>query len=84
MMYRNILVPIAFDREHKGEDAIRVAMKLCDPGGRITLFRVVEEVPGYISSAIPAGITEKAFKDAEVDLKNIGKNSAVPTDAVVI
>jgi len=52
-MYRNILVPVAFDREHKPEAALQVARVLVAPGGRVTILHVMEEAPPYALSFIP-------------------------------
>ena len=58
-MYRNILVPIAFDADHKPNDAIALAQTLSAEGGRITLLHVMDEVPSYAMSYMPAGFRDE-------------------------
>ena len=52
-MYRNILVPVAFDREHKPEAALQAARALAAAGARVTVLHVMEEAPPYALSFIP-------------------------------
>jgi universal stress protein F len=52
-MYRRILVPVAFDREHKPEAALAVARVLAAEGAEVTVLHVMEEAPPYALSFIP-------------------------------
>lgn len=52
-MYDNILVPVAFDEKHDGHRGVAVAKALANPGARITLLHVMDEVPGYAISYLP-------------------------------
>lgn len=58
-MYKNILVPIAFDEDHKPEQALKVARSLAEPGARITLLHVLADVPAYAISYMPPGYKEE-------------------------
>ena len=62
-MYRNILVPVAFDLEHKPEAALAVARVLAAPGARITVLHVMEEAPPYALTYIPEDVTH-SLKEA--------------------
>ena len=55
-MYRNILVPVAFDSEHKPDAALAVARQLAAPGARVTVLQVMEETPPYAVSYIPEDV----------------------------
>ena len=55
-MYRNLLVPVAFDREHKPEAALAVTRALASPGARVTILHVMEEAPPYALSYIPEDV----------------------------
>ncbi|CUH78616.1 universal stress protein [Tropicibacter naphthalenivorans] len=72
-MYKNILVPIAFD---EGSDAkikaeIAVAQKLADEGASITLMHVMERVPGYAINYMPADYSAQARAAIEGELHDL-------------
>lgn len=52
-MYDKLLVPVAFDQNHDGHRGVAVAKALANPGARITLLHVMEEVPGFAISYLP-------------------------------
>ncbi|MCR8550734.1 universal stress protein [Salipiger sp. P9] len=52
-MYKNILVPIAFDSDAKAEAAMAVARTLAAEDANITLLHVMEHIPGYAISYMP-------------------------------
>ena len=52
-MYKNILVPIAFDSDAKAEAAMAVAKQLAADDSEITLLHVMEHIPGYAISYMP-------------------------------
>lgn len=52
-MYHNILVPIAFDAERDVSAPLKLAKLLATPDAKITLFHVVEHIPGYAISYMP-------------------------------
>ncbi|WP_368186581.1 universal stress protein [Aestuariibius sp. HNIBRBA575] len=54
-MYKNILVPVAFDDTHDNSSALNAARALVDEGGTITLLHVMDAVPTYAVSYLPAG-----------------------------
>ncbi|SEO03567.1 Nucleotide-binding universal stress protein, UspA family [Salinihabitans flavidus] len=58
-MYKNILVPIAPDHTRDTGKALNVARMLADEGATITALTVIEMIPGYIESQLPAGQLER-------------------------
>ena len=48
-MYKNILIPVAFDHDIDVSDAIAVARRLQVDGTKITLVAVVEDIPSYVA-----------------------------------
>lgn len=53
-MYRNLLVPIAFQgTADDGLPAIAAAQRLCSQGGRITLLHIMEEMPHHLVNYLP-------------------------------
>jgi len=53
-MYHNILVPIVFDEDHDITGPLKLAKLLSTLDAKVTLLHVVEHVPGYAISYIPA------------------------------
>ena len=53
-MYHNILVPISFDAERDVSGPLKLAQLLATPDAQITLLHVVEHIPGYAISYMPA------------------------------
>lgn len=53
-MYHNILVPISFDAERDVSGPLKLAKLLATPDAKITLLHVVEHIPGYAISYMPA------------------------------
>jgi len=62
-MYMNILVPVSFDEVRDMDKALKVALLLADEGARITLIHVMEHIPGYAVSYLPADY-RSASRDA--------------------
>ncbi len=62
-MYRHLLVPVAFDTDHKPEAALDVARRLAAPGAQVTVMHVMEEAPPYALTYIPPDVTE-SLKEA--------------------
>ncbi|MBK5927301.1 universal stress protein [Rhodobaculum claviforme] len=62
-MYHHLLVPVAFDTDHKPADALAVARQLAAPGARVTVLHVMEEAPPYALTYIPADVT-RSLRDA--------------------
>lgn len=77
-MYKNILVPIAFDAEtdEKARGAIDIARALAADDARITLLHVMEKVPGYAISYLPPDYSAQARKAIEGELSDMA--AAIP------
>lgn len=58
-MFKNILVPIAFDQEHEPEQALNAAKTLANAGASVTVMHVLADVPGYAISYMPDGYKEE-------------------------
>jgi len=70
-MYKNVLVPIAFDDDTKAEAAMDVARQLAGPDGKITLLHVMEHVPSYAISYVPADFLEQARRSVQMELDEL-------------
>ena len=83
-MYKTILVPVVFDHEPAAEESIQIAKSLLKSGGKILLLHVVEEIPGYVATYLPADSTEKTMKECLEKLNAISdKAGATVTSHVV-
>ena len=58
-MYKKILVPIVIDEQHDTQASYLVARALADKDAEFVILHVVEEIPGYISTAISNEILQK-------------------------
>lgn len=54
-MYKNILVPVAFDHDRDSREAFAIARALAAEGAKITAVHVMEEVPAYVAQYLPEG-----------------------------
>jgi len=68
-MYKNILVPIAFDETRDSDGALAAAKALADKGARITLLHVMEYVPAYAITYLPTDYLEASRKAIAVSLQ---------------
>ena len=68
-MYRNILVPVAFDHDRRPDAALAVAAKLADAGAEITLLHVMEEVPNYAIDYMPEGYLDNLREAVQKELR---------------
>ena len=68
-MYHNILVPISFDAERDTSAPLKLAQLLATPEAKITLLHVVEHIPAYAVTYMPAGFLAetRAAIQSEID-----------------
>lgn len=51
-MPKHILIPVALDQEDLVPRKLALARALLEPGGRITLLTVLEDVPGFVAEFV--------------------------------
>ncbi|PIE08046.1 MAG: universal stress protein [Rhodobacterales bacterium] len=77
-MYRNILVPVAFETGRDTMQSIEIAERLIDKGGTITALHVIEEVPSYVAQYLPEGQLDTSIKEIETILhKRLNEHAEV-------
>jgi universal stress protein F len=64
-MYKNILVPVAFETGRDTMKAIEIAEAIADEGAKITALHVIEEVPSYVAQYLPEGQIEANIHEIE-------------------
>ncbi len=67
-MYRNILVPIAYEPDQTPEKELSAARQLVSPGGKVTLLHVMEPVPFFALDYMPEGYREDLIGAIRGDL----------------
>ncbi len=67
-MYHNILVPISFDAERDSSAALKLAELLSTPEAAVALLHVVEHIPDYAISYMPAEYLSEARKAIQTEL----------------
>lgn len=82
-MYHNILVPIAFDSERDVSGPLKIAEMLRTPQGKITLLHVVEHIPGYAISYMPADYLAEARKAIQAQLDEMASKLSNATGVVI-
>lgn len=70
-MYHNILVPISFDEERDVSGPLKLAGLLATPDAKITLLHVVEHIPGYAISYMPADYLSEARQAIQGELDEL-------------
>jgi nucleotide-binding universal stress UspA family protein len=83
-MYKNILVPIAFEHDKHHEQAIAIARHLLGAGGHMTLLNVVEDIPAYVAGYLPEGAIESNRSTAVAKLDALATKTGKDTSAAVI
>ena len=58
-MYKHILIPVAPGHYDEYEIALSVARKLLEVGGKVSVLTVLEKIPTYYETYIPADQMEK-------------------------
>lgn len=72
-MYHNILVPISFDQERDTSAPLKLARLLATPDAQITLLHVVEHIPGYAVSYLPADYLREVREGSLKELQDMAK-----------
>ncbi|MEX0304323.1 MAG: universal stress protein [Leisingera sp.] len=72
-MYHNILVPISFDPERDVNGPLKVARLLSAPGAKVTLLHVIEQVPAYAISYIPADFMADTRNALQAELDGLAQ-----------
>lgn len=67
-MYRNILVPVAYEPDQNPEAELAAARQLVSPGGKVTLLHVMDPVPFFAVSYMPEGYREELEEAIRADL----------------
>lgn len=64
-MYKNILVPVAFETGRDTMKSIQIAEALAEPGATVTALHVIEEIPSYVAQYLPEGQIEANLHEVQ-------------------
>ena len=81
-MYKNILVPVIFDELHDTQASYLAARALADDEANFTVLHVMESIPSYAASQIPAELLAKSRSEVEKNLKQSAR--ALPGASAVL
>ena len=81
-MYKKILVPVVFDEEHDTQASFLAAKALANEGAAFTVMHVLEVIPAYAMTQIPAEILADSRADTERKLDRAA--SALPGASPVL
>ena len=73
-MYHNILVPISFDEDRDVGAPLKLARLLGVPGAKVTLLHVVERIPSYALSYLPADYMASARVAIRTELDKLAES----------
>ena len=68
-MYNKILVPVVFDKGHDTKASFQAAQALANEGAEFTVLHVMEAIPSFVESQIPADVLEESRNEIERLLK---------------
>ncbi|HHX91538.1 MAG TPA: universal stress protein [Paracoccus sp.] len=68
-MYKNILVPVAYEAGHDAKAELAAARKLVAPGGVVTLLHVMDPVPFFAVDYMPEGYRDELIGAIHADLQ---------------
>lgn len=68
-MYKTILVPVHLGDDEHAKAKIAMARKIGGKKARLIVASVIEEVPGFIATSLPAGILDKTRATALAEVK---------------
>ena len=82
-MYKNIVVPIDVDKAERGRNMLSRVKDLADKDAKVTVVNVVEDVPGFMTAALPDGLVEKAAHDAKRNLVDMVKSANLDAEVEI-
>ena len=82
-MYKTILVPIDMAHIAEGKAILDVAAKQADPGAKIILLNVIEEIPTWAAAEIPSDIIERSRENVRSEIEGIAKASGMKMDTEI-
>jgi len=64
-MYQNILIPVVVEHDHNNQASFEAAKVLANTDAKFTILHVLEAIPGFALSEIPADLLNKSHSERE-------------------
>ncbi|NYS25300.1 universal stress protein [Rhodobacteraceae bacterium 2376] len=68
-MYKNILIPLAYEPGHPAKAEIAAARSLAAPGAKLTLLHIMDPVPKFAAAHLPDSARAEMRNTIEHDLQ---------------
>jgi nucleotide-binding universal stress UspA family protein len=82
-MYKTILVPIDLSHKERIQPMLAAARHLGGKNARLILVSIVEEIPAYVASQLPAGAIDGRINDTVEELKAVAVDSGIKAEIEV-
>lgn len=70
-MYKNILLPVVFDEEHDTQKSFLTARALADSNAAFTVLHVMEAIPAFAATQIPAEVLANSRSEMQHELSQL-------------
>ncbi|WP_223427395.1 universal stress protein [Tateyamaria pelophila] len=82
-MYHNILVPVVFDDEYDKTGPVKLAGLLATPDAKVTFLHVVESIPSYAMTYVPADLQKELRVAMDQTIDDLAKRLPGATGEIV-
>jgi nucleotide-binding universal stress UspA family protein len=82
-MYKTILVPVDLAHPELGSEMLALARAVAQDGARIVLLNVLESIPAYVASQLPAGLIAEQQEKAREKLESIAREAGLDAEVEV-
>lgn len=82
-MYKTILVPVDLAHPELGSEMLALARAVAQDGARIVLLNVLESVPAYVASQLPAGLIAEQQEKAREELESIAREAGLDAEVEI-
>lgn len=73
-MPKSILIPVAIDHELLVAEKLTTARSMLDPGGKITLLTVLEQIPGFTAEFVTVKSENHLTEKVQAKLEALAEN----------
>lgn len=82
-MYKTVIVPVDLSHAKRLQPMVSAARQLSAEDAEILLVNVIEDIPAYVKSQVPASIREERDEEVRKHLKQIAKENGLGENIMV-
>lgn len=82
-MYKTVIVPVDLSHVERIQPMVSAARQLSADDAEILLVNVIEDIPAYVKSQVPASIREERDEEVRKHLKQIAKENGLGENIMV-